>query len=74
MAASFFGVLKNHNHTSNVGDGGTLTGLSVSSGLTVASGDLAVTSGKASEGGTPAAATDIPTIALMSVWSFALGS
>jgi len=34
MSASFFGVLRNHNHTSAVGDGGQLSDLTVSGDVT----------------------------------------
>ena len=69
MSASFFGILKNHNHTSTVGDGGTLTSLSVASGLTVSTGDLTVTAGKATAANPAAAATDLPQLAQAMVLS-----
>ena len=43
--ASYFGTLKNHNHTSTVGDGGGLSALSVASGLTVSSGNFVASTG-----------------------------
>jgi len=66
MSASFFGILKTHNHTSQVGDGGMLTSLSVGSGLTVTSGALGVSAGNVNVTGSvnetvgAAAGVDVP--------------
>lgn len=76
--ASYFGTLKNHNHTSTVGDGGQLTNLSVANGLTVSSGNLAVSAGTMQSSGVataadPAATTNLSTLATTIVWAAALG-
>ena len=65
MSASFFGVLKNHNHSASVGDGGLLSNLAVTGTITgtgtVQGAGVTSTAGM-TETNDASAATDVPTL------------
>jgi len=65
MSASFFGVLKAHNHTSQVGDGGTLSNLQVTGTVT--------STGKMTAGADPTAALDLTTLEIAAGLSLLFG-